>query len=90
MRYLSKPGALLAGAFLVLALLFILSEGLFTSAAVLLMGAPWIFLFGSAGFFSPQSVTALGSLILFALLINLALVYGLGILGEIAWKKYVR
>lgn len=82
MKYISKIGTTFAIVFAIVAIFFIATEGLFESAGILFMGAPWVFIFGAISFFGVQSIGALGTLLVLPLIVNAAILYGLGMLLE--------
>jgi|GEM_PF-1594776 len=81
MEYVSKTGGVLVSLFLLIAGYFIVTQGLFGESFIaLILGLPWVLIFSYFEFFSPQSELVLRGLILVPILINAALLYGVGVL----------
>lgn len=87
MKHVSKMGLVLAGVFALGSLYLIVTQGLFGESFVaLILGLPWVWGLAYFEFFSPRSELVLGTLLLFPILINVALLYTIGLLIESGLK----
>jgi hypothetical protein len=82
-KYVSTAGLVLSGAFLLISIYLILTQGLFGESFIaLILGMPWILLLSYFEFFEPSSSVVLAILILIPIILNAGLLYGAGLLLE--------
>lgn len=87
MKHVSKMGLVLAGAFTLGSVFLIATQGLFGESFVaLILGLPWVLGLAYFEFFNPQSAFVLGTLLIFPIVINIALLYTIGMLIESGLK----
>jgi len=83
MKRVSKMGLVLASVFALAALFLITTQGLFGESFIaLILGMPWVLALSYFEFFNPQSAVALAALLIFPIVINVAVLYTVGMLIE--------
>ena len=90
MRYVSKTGLALAGAFALMSAYLIFTQGLFGESFIALqLGMPWVMLFSYFEFFNPTSVPALATLLILPIIFNAVVLYIIGIFLEWAYDTWM-
>jgi len=88
MRHVSIPGLVLAGLFLLVSGYLVATQGLFGESFVaLILGLPWVLGLAYFEFFNPDSEALLYFLVLLPIIINSAVLYGIGYFVELGISR---